>query len=472
MLKRHAACLSRNIVFFLMAIMVIYPSLASAQTSVYQQLETPFYEPGSSTNSTSCSTTSSATTAPTGTESSGTTWNSGVQPPYYLEEFAINVLEDLAQTANVPQADTLSQEHVVALVSWFSLEGGNTANTDSFNPLNSNELVPGSTTQSTGDQAYPSFDSGVQATVLTMLGSNQNRVATTLEDSSTTAEDFMQAETYWQNYPGNKAWAQADPAPGQTFTDSQGTVWTQAKYLDSLMSSLQSTRANYALVATTELGSGMSGNNPNVPSSDLKYSGGTSNPTTGGPGTGDCQITSGSSDCTANGTVATTSGDAIACQALKYDTLSYSESWHSSGSVFHKNCDSAYKTSGQTPPAEVNGEAVGPQCDTDCSGLVNIVIYDLFNNDVNDTTYTEVADTANFKEINFSQVQPGDFIQPNPDHVEIIEQVSGSTINTFAAHTDQVPQPDQVGPAQYTDTPGYVYLRYIGNGYTPGGYPS
>jgi len=443
--------IGRGFSLLLASVVLLAPTTAAAlsadQKQVYDSGINYFDVNPGTTTQVACGTGATGGTVTTQGPTGSTAWNSGLQPPYYLEEFAINVLEDLAQAANVPQTDTLTQEHVVALVSWFSLEGGNTANTDTFNPLNSNELVPGSTTQSTGDQAYPSFDSGVQATVLTMLGSNQNRVAITLEDPSTTAEQFMQAETYYQNYPGNHHWAEADPEPLPTWTDpSTGTVWTQQMYLDSLMASLQSTRSNYDLVATTELGPGLSGNNPHVPTSELKYAGGSSNPTSGAGGTG-CQTATGTSvDCQNNGTPVTGNA-AIACDVLQYSTISYNQAWHSSGSVFHSNCPT-----------------IGPQCATDCSGLVNIALYDVFNNDVNDTTYTEITDSANFKEISFSELHPGDFIQPNPDHVEVVESVQGSTINTFGAHSEN--ETPEVGTATYTDTAGYVYLRYKGIGTT------
>jgi len=139
----------------------------------------------------------------------------------------------------------------------------------------------------------------------------------------------------------------------------------------------------------------------------------------------------------------------IARDALQYNTISYSQNWHSSGSIFHQNCS-----------------IISPQCATDCSGLVDIVIYDVFGNDISENTYGMVGDKTNFEVIPFSRVKPGDFVEPNADHISIIESVNGNTINGFAAQTDGFAQPDQVGYESNTNPYVYVYLRYIGPGAT------
>jgi hypothetical protein len=170
---------------------------------------------------------------------------------------------------------------------------------------------------------------------------------------------------------------------------------------------------------------------------------------------GGCQS---SVDCTTNGTKITGNAE-IACDVLKYDPISYSEAMHSSGSVFHQNCP-----------------VIGPSCATDCSGLVNLALYDVFGNDGNWTTYTMVSEanslstTKNFEIIQFNQLAPGDFMQPNPGHVVIIESVSGDTLNTFAANNNSpgTSQADQVSPGPYPVASTNVYLRYIGQGSTYG----
>jgi hypothetical protein len=76
-----------------------------------------------------------------------------------------------------------------------------------------------------------------------------------------------------------------------------------------------------------------------------------------------------------------------------------------------------------------------------------------------------VADKTNFEIIPFNEVQPGDFVQPDPGHVEIIETVNGNSLTTFAANTDKLPQPEQVGVGgTTTNLASNVYLRYIGTG--------
>jgi hypothetical protein len=140
----------------------------------------------------------------------------------------------------------------------------------------------------------------------------------------------------------------------------------------------------------------------------------------------------------------------IICAAKQYDTVSYSETiegGHQGAVAWHNDCPT-----------------IGPSCVLDCSGLVNIAVYDVFGSDLRENTYLEASDTQNWKHIPFGQVQPGDLIQPNPGHVEIIDHVQGSTIYTFGAHSSHYPQPRQVGPAQFTNSSGNVYLHYVGQG--------
>jgi hypothetical protein len=380
-------------------------------------------------------------------------WNSNVQPPYYLESFVINVLDDIAQIENVPTSDTVTQDHVVALVAWGYAEGGNIANTDIFNIWNTGlddpSLLAGGASGD-GVQSFASFDDGVSAAADTMTEPQFSRLAQTLVQPDSTAGQFMQALTYFQNFNGNVAWAEADQNGNY-----QGTNYTQAAYLQALTDELTQTSTNYAEMASVEIGPGQE--NTNHYSGALQYSGGVSDATSSATSGSGC--TGSSVSC--NGQAATGNA-AIACDAQKYNTLSYSESWHSSGSVFHTNCNDTYPT--KPPPA------VGPNCYTDCSGLVNIVIYDVFNNDIDDNTYGEVSDTKNFAEISAGQLMPGDFIQPEAekgDHVMIVLSVgSGGSVQVFEARTENAPQPQQVEQTTYTLTPGDVYLRYVGTGST------
>lgn len=165
-------------------------------------------------------------------------------------------------------------------------------------------------------------------------------------------------------------------------------------------------------------------------------------------GAGSCASQSASltPDCNnANGNAA------ILCEAKKYDPVNYvSGGGHGGGTAYHNGC----------PTIKANDTS----CGLDCSGLVSVAIYDAFHNDVSWTTYTIASDNQNWKEIPLSQVKPGDLVEPNPDHVEIIDHVSGNTLNTFGAHTASVAQSEQVGAVTWTASSGYHYYRYIGKG--------
>ncbi len=156
---------------------------------------------------------------------------------------------------------------------------------------------------------------------------------------------------------------------------------------------------------------------------------------------------SGSPDC------ATAQGNAkILCEAKKYDPVSYEESARgghlASAAAWLKTCPVIDKT-----------------CLLDCSGLVNIAVWDAFKVDLNENTNGEYADTEHWKHIDQADLQPGDLIQPNSGHVEIVDHIQGKIIHTFGAHTWRYTQERQVGPAQYSTTQNfYAALRFTGKG--------
>ena len=158
------------------------------------------------------------------------------------------------------------------------------------------------------------------------------------------------------------------------------------------------------------------------------------------------------SNATSSPDCATAKGSAkILCEAKKYDVVGYETAGgHAGGSAYHKAC-----------PTINTSQA----CELDCSGLISVAIYDAFGNSASWSTYSMVTDGANWKKVSLSQVQPGDVVQPNPDHVEIIDHVKGGTIYTFGAHTDvNRSQPTQVGPSSFPVTSSNVYLHYVGKG--------
>ncbi len=412
--------------------------------SIIQQ--TPFYDPNA--QNTACTSANGAATPAGGsTTITGTgAWNANVQQPYYLEQFIINVLQDVAQVAGVPTSDTVTQEHVIAMTAWAYGEGGNIANTGYFNLWNTgidNPALIAGKASGDGVQAFVSFDAGVTAATETITGSLQNRLEQVLTQPNTTAAQFVQALTYYQNYPGNTFWAEADKA-------------NQQQYFNTYTSLVAQTRANYAQMASVEIGVGQEGKN-HVPASQLMFAGGTASPT---PATGTMVPTVTSSGCTATvaatsadcaqGTQVTTGNAAIACDVLKYASIMYSQAGHKLPSVWHQECPT-----------------IGPSCATDCSGLVSIAVFDVYGLDDIWTTFSMLSDAKqnppqNWEVIQLSQVQPGDVVEPNPDHVEVIESVQGNTLQDFGAHSEN--SRPEVGADTMTAQPGFVYLRYIGQG--------
>lgn len=249
------------------------PALAITQGALDSiNNNTPFFDPNAcGANSDSSSSAASATSG----ASNGPIWNSGVQPPYYLESFIINVLEDVASKVKAPATNAVTQQHVLALVAWAYAEGGNIANTSGiFNPWNTGldrpDLLIGGHSAS-GVQGFKSFDAGVEASAITMTAPNQSRIGSVLTNPTSSASDVLSAIANYPNYPGNQEWAGA-PIP---------------TYLSSLMANLQQAQSNYAKEASVELGPGVEGN-AYVPVSQLKFTGtsGSASPTGGAPGSG------------------------------------------------------------------------------------------------------------------------------------------------------------------------------------------
>ena len=145
-------------------------------------------------------------------------WNSGLQPPYILQEFMIEVLKDIADKTDKPASNAVTKEHVLALVAMADGEGGDITNHDLFNPLNTGINAPellATANAGNGVQSFKSFDAGVEATARALTDPNHTRLAAALTNQSSTAEEFMYALTYYQNYPGNAIWAAASEPPNQ-----------------------------------------------------------------------------------------------------------------------------------------------------------------------------------------------------------------------------------------------------------------
>lgn len=141
----------------------------------------------------------------------------------------------------------------------------------------------------------------------------------------------------------------------------------------------------------------------------------------------------------------------IICEAQKYDPTSYSYgSGHNGAANWKSGCSN-----------------IDSSCYLDCSGLVNVAVYDAFGADINETTETQrnhAASGINWREISLEEVQPGDIVQPNSGHVEIVDHRSGNDIYTFGAHQPKENQAEEVGPSKWPYTSEFKFFRYIGQG--------
>ncbi len=232
--------LSRVILQRLALLLVIIVFISTQQAAAFTQNDancavqggvsgTCFYDPScaadssQTTNTTSGSSSSSSSncSCPTAADSSTAaavgggsngSWKSGLQPPYILEEWAIEVLKDLAAKKNVDPTKAVTSEHVTALIAFAIGEGGDIANPNLYNPLNSGidatELIQGAHDPS-GNQSFKSFDDGVEAAARTFALSNYSHLAGNLIDPSITAKQFMHTLAFSWSFPGNSEWAGA-----------------------------------------------------------------------------------------------------------------------------------------------------------------------------------------------------------------------------------------------------------------------
>jgi len=188
-----------------------------------------------------------------------------VTQPYYLEEFATNVLEDLASKLNVPPSQAVTQEHVIALIGWFWAEGGDINNPDLFNLLNIRNNTGGFI-------SYSSFGAGVEGLTEAFVNPFQDRIAGILTQQTSTAEQVALVIGNFQNYSNNLSWS----SPGGSPTTAQVVTYDQNTYLPEIDSSIEQARANYSSEASLKIGTAAyESQNPSkysVSTSLLKYS--------------------------------------------------------------------------------------------------------------------------------------------------------------------------------------------------------
>ncbi len=178
----------------------------------------PYYDPDAVCN-TADALTASADPSAGGSGGSGV-WKSGLQPPYIIEQFAIQLLENIAAKRQVPTANTVTLAHVEALVTFAYGEGGGSTNNDFWNPYNAGYGDPAllATAHAVdGKQAYKNFDDGVEAIARAMSGWSQppveshfqTRLGDILTKPDSSVAQFFHALTYYKETPGNLEWATA-----------------------------------------------------------------------------------------------------------------------------------------------------------------------------------------------------------------------------------------------------------------------
>jgi hypothetical protein len=220
------------------------------------------------------------------------------------------------------------------------------------------------------------------------------KAATTIEDA---VNQFMG--------PNNKATGQpvavTDPAQRSGGYEDPGTPQGQ-------------NRVNYANDALTHYGGAVGGS-----------------PTTG------CPSVSGSPDCNA-----ATGDTKILCEAEKYKGIYYEwDGGHQGISAFTAGCpDPSNPPNNQPHGGPVNGDPAGVSgnpspCATDCSGLVSIAVSEAFGQNYTWSVAGSMQGAgANFwQSIPISNAKAGDIVT-TPEHVEIVDHVSGGTVYTFGSH--------------------------------------
>jgi len=151
----------------------------------------------------------------TPTPTYGGSWNSGLTEPYIVEQYAIQILADLAARKSHPATDAVTPQHILALVSWAIMEGGDINNKSLFNLYNSGQrdadFIAGSHTIN-GLGSYVSFDAGVEEVARNIADGRHDGMMNDLLQPTSSAEDFAHAESnsgVTSVYPGTDIWAEA-----------------------------------------------------------------------------------------------------------------------------------------------------------------------------------------------------------------------------------------------------------------------
>lgn len=164
----------------------------------------------------------------------------------------------------------------------------------------------------------------------------------------------------------------------------------------------------------------------------------------------------------------TASGNAkILCNAQAYNGVYYK--WgggHNGYTNFIKTCPDPSNPPNNQPNGGSDSHNGNPSpCGVDCSGLVSIAVSAAFGVDKTWTVKTMQQDTTDWKEIPINNVQSGDVVTREDDHVEIVDHYDPTTrkLYVFGAHKTGDKTSQKITELSYWTGGAY---RYIGIGGT------
>lgn len=405
-------------------------------------------------------------------------YQSGLQPPYDIEMWAISVLRNIARKSGLPESQLVTQNKVLSLVAWARAEGGGVdGHVGDFNPLNtkggSGELGgenQGDSATDSNSNGFPSFDKGVEGITRGLFNVYQSRVGSALINPNTTPEQFMYTiagdfsvdasnnivNNLESEYPGNLAWATAS-ITGYVYnpTSTPPGVGNRSEYVNTLLSVLNYTRTHYEQVAGKLL-NGSVGSPPPLVYSSTGATGATL------PG---CGASAGSPAISPQSDIAkkyipncnvNNGNAAIACTAIdQLSGIPYSV--------------------GAWNPSDPSPDSL------DCSGLTGMAIYRTFKVDLEGLCSVQYKTSKYFQQIDVHSIQPGDFVGKGTvctgaggdGHIAIVVSYDASTKKLVTVEAsgsfpsgirDQAAGTYNVGLAAdgFTNYPYEWAVRYIG----------